>query len=281
MSAQGRDFSDFQPIQTVAELKALDFAFFKATEGTFWTGQTFPGNWKNAELAGIPRGAYHFLHPSEDPVSQAEHFLNTVDPQGFKSEDMLVIDTEILSGLRSHTNYEFTDSLALVDATSKAFMDKVKSSIDPAHHPMIVYTDHYVGQYLAETALAYPLLWFAWPSSSAPPASLYAPWHAWKFWQWGAINGVDRDAYDGGDTELKNWLGGYNVTTRPVAVIITDGKESLHEVSVRYANKPERIVARTLEHGLHPRLVAYLAEHPHLTAPMPKGIHLWVAEGKA
>lgn len=277
MSAQGEDRSDFQP---VSGWSGLDFGFVKATEGTGWTGQTFPANWANLKAAGIPRGAYHFLHPSENIAAQVDHFVGVVKAQGLEQEDMLVVDTEILSGLRTHTQYVFEDELALVDAATKQFLDGVKSHVNPAHHPIIIYTDHFVGQYLSQTAQAYPLLWFAWPATTVPDPTMYAPWHAWKFWQY-SWSPVDKDAYNGSDADLAKWIKGYNTVVRPVVVVTTDGKESLLEICTRYNDKPSGIVARTLAHGLHPRLLAYLAEHPHHTAPMPKGMHLWVAEGKA
>src|SRR5690348_12037046 len=101
--AIGEDRSDFQAI---FGWTGLDFGFAKATEGLSWVGKTFAANWANLKKAGIPRGAYHFLHPSEDPKAQAQHFLNIVKAQGIVDGDMLVVDSELLFGLsrpgRSH-----------------------------------------------------------------------------------------------------------------------------------------------------------------------------------
>src|SRR6266700_4008854 len=96
ISAQGEDRSDFQ---AVFPWSGLDFGFVKATEGTGWTGHTFAANWAELAKEAKPRGAYHFLHPSEDPVVQAQHFVGVVKAAGLRAGDMLVVDTEVFEGL--------------------------------------------------------------------------------------------------------------------------------------------------------------------------------------
>jgi lysozyme len=278
--AQGKDVSDFQPVQTVADWKNFDFGFMKASEGTGWKSQTFgtqpdgsPGDWANIKTAGKPRGAYHFLHPGEDIASQVGNFLGVIKAAGgLHPGDMLVVDTEVFDGLTG----------AQVDTATKAFLDTLAGKIDTTRHPLIVYTMNEVGQFLKNTAAAYPLLWFAWPESTPPPADMIAPWTAWRFWQWGAIRGTDRDAYVSSAADLDTWIKGFAQPTRTVAVVVTDGKESLAKIAGTYGDNPGRVVLRTLAHGhLHPRLALYVVRHPKFQAPMPKGIHLLVATGKA
>lgn len=62
--------------QEVATSKV--FAFIKATEGVTLEDKAFASNWTGARTAGVLRGAYHFFHPSADPIKQAEFFLSTV-----------------------------------------------------------------------------------------------------------------------------------------------------------------------------------------------------------
>jgi GH25 family lysozyme M1 (1,4-beta-N-acetylmuramidase) len=54
------------------------FAFIKATEGTSLEDKLFASNWSGARNAGLLRGAYHFFHPSVDPIEQADFFLSKV-----------------------------------------------------------------------------------------------------------------------------------------------------------------------------------------------------------
>lgn len=224
-SAQGRDVSDFQPVQTVASWTGFDFGFAKATEGTGWTGQTFAKNWANMEVAvrsrGFARGAYHFLHPGEDPIAQARHFVTVVKASGLKPGDMLVVDSEIMSGLsadeanrsrRVHapvTTADLAVTTSQADACTIAFCDEVRWLVGPAH-PIIVYTMHVVGEHLVNTAARYPL-WFAWPSATAPPFAMIAPWKTWLFWQWAfaSKNGGDADAFNGTPDDLKAFIKRY------------------------------------------------------------------------
>lgn len=221
-SAQGRDVSDYQPVQTVASWAGYNFGFAKATEGTGWTGSTFRQNWANLEVAVTSRGdfpvrgAYHFLHPGADPVAQAAHFMSVVGGAGLVPGDVLVCDSELPSGAaagappaRAVRQHVTADAAALataqVDAATLAFCDEVARRAG-ARHPVVVYTMHAVGQYLHQTAQRYPL-WFAWPSNTAPPASMIAPWSRWLFWQWGTApgNGGDADAFNGTVADLAAW----------------------------------------------------------------------------
>src|SRR6185369_16638343 len=58
------------------------FAFIKATEGLSEIDPQFSANWPDAKAAGLIRGAYHYYDSGSDPRQQAEHFLNTVWPDG-------------------------------------------------------------------------------------------------------------------------------------------------------------------------------------------------------
>lgn len=211
-SAQGEDRSDWN---AVTGWTGLDFGFAKATEGTFLADPTFARNWANLKAAGIPRGAYHFFHPSEDAVAQARFFVKTVKAQGLERGDMLVVDSELLlDGVASVVRQARIDRADAtltpgeVDSRTKAFLDEAKTLVGH-DNPLIVYTMHEVGQHLTETAAAYPLLWFAWPSPTAPDAALIAPWKKWTFWQWGTKNGIDADAFNGTSAALHTFLATY------------------------------------------------------------------------
>ena len=56
----------------------MQFAFMKATEGATLADPTFARNWKEARRVGLRRGAYHFYHPTRDPIKQANNFIRRV-----------------------------------------------------------------------------------------------------------------------------------------------------------------------------------------------------------
>ena len=94
-SAQGIDISDFQPVWTGTP--ALDFLFAKATEGLTWESKTFAGNMAAARKAGIPFGAYHFLHPGLNGAAQARFFLDYVKRHGGLADGDMLAAMEALA----------------------------------------------------------------------------------------------------------------------------------------------------------------------------------------
>lgn len=76
----------------------IDFAFIKATEGSSLVDPHFSFNFTEAQKCNIAIGAYHFFSYDSPAETQAENFINTVEP----FEGMLppVIDLEF------YDNYE-------------------------------------------------------------------------------------------------------------------------------------------------------------------------------
>ena len=80
LTTTGVDLSHWDPEVNWPMLKAggCGFIIFKATEGAGITDQSFAKNWEAAKANGVIRGPYHFFHPSQDPVAQANHFFKVV-----------------------------------------------------------------------------------------------------------------------------------------------------------------------------------------------------------
>jgi Glycosyl hydrolases family 25 len=194
VSAQGRDFSAFQKPVGPADLKGLSFAYTRVSN---WSGTTmgtdpsFAHDWAAIKAAALHRGAYWYLQPAVSPVAQANYFVAAVKRAGLQPGDMLVCDSELLSASVS------------VDAVTHTFCSEVAALAGP-QCPLLVYTNHDVGQHL-KSCTGWPL-WFAWPSATAPPLSLIAPWKSWAMWQYGIVGGVDADAYNGSPAELDAWV---------------------------------------------------------------------------
>lgn len=222
-SPQGEDRSNFQP---VSSWRGDDFGFCKATESTGFTDATFAANWANLRAEGLPRGAYHYFHPSVSPIDQAHHFVSVVTAQGLHASDMLAADIEITTGAdgttlefstpqaaaRSHLAASGLGSVAhagVVGSGAKLFMDTVITLTGHEMQYVLTYTDLAVGAFLGQVAFAGYPLWIAYPSLSFP-ASVY-PWSksATRFWQWefgGGIGGGDRDAFMGSAADMRKYL---------------------------------------------------------------------------
>ena len=75
----------------------MQFVFIKATEGATLGDPTFAKNWREAKRVGLRRGAYHFYHPTRDPLKQAANFIKRVS---LKSGDLKpVLDFEVTNGV--------------------------------------------------------------------------------------------------------------------------------------------------------------------------------------
>lgn len=225
-SAQGEDRSSFQ---NVGPWHGNDFAIIKATESLGWTDPTFARNWANLKMAGIPRGAYLFFHPSLSAVGQVEHFLSVVRGQGLEPGDMLWLDQELWAGAegetlptleqaggpingdhpverRMHLPLDATATSVPLGQIAHAALEALHAAAP--HSPVGIYT---MGSMLSALAPCTAFdLWIAHPGSVAPAS--VAPWKTWRIWQYassGGPGGGDRDGYQGSKAKLHTWINSY------------------------------------------------------------------------
>lgn len=78
----------------------IQFAFIKATEGSSFEDPFFQQNWKKASDTSLRIGAYHFFSYDSPGISQAKHFIKTVQSK----EEMLppVVDVEFYGDKESN-----------------------------------------------------------------------------------------------------------------------------------------------------------------------------------
>ncbi|GIH69979.1 glycoside hydrolase family 25 protein [Sphaerimonospora thailandensis] len=165
----GEDISNHEPNHDWAASPAK-FGIIKATEGLTFRDSTFARNWKELDKKGIVRGAYHFGHPSNDPVAEAEHFLSMVNQQPGKPGDLLVLDLETTDGM----------SVSHVNAWAKTWLAhvKAKTGVTPMVYSGWNFANTY-GRGLAE----YPL-WVAHYSKAPGKVTPPADWKSWAIHQY-------------------------------------------------------------------------------------------------
>jgi len=165
----GEDVSNHQPDHDWQASPAR-FGIIKATEGTGFRDPTFARHWQELAKKGIVRGAYHFAHPANDPVAEAEHFLAMVNSQPAKAGDLLVLDLEVTDG----------KSPEEVNAWAKAWLAHVRAKT--GIKPMI-----YSGWAFADANLKglaeYPL-WVAHYSEPKGAVTPPADWRSWAIHQY-------------------------------------------------------------------------------------------------
>ncbi|TDC06910.1 hypothetical protein E1267_14825 [Nonomuraea longispora] len=160
----GQDVSNYQPQHDWAASPA-QFGIIKATEGTDFRDAAFARHWSELGKKGIVRGAYHYGHPANDPIAEAEHFLSMVNSQSSQPGDLLVLDLETTDG----------KSVEEVNAWAKAWLSHVKAEtgVTPMFYSGWNFADTH-GKGLAE----YPL----WVAHYSKPKGMVTPPADWKTW---------------------------------------------------------------------------------------------------
>ncbi|GGP18167.1 hypothetical protein LDL08_44355 [Nonomuraea glycinis] len=173
----GQDVSNYQPQHDWATSGA-DFGIVKATEGLDFKDPTFARHWKELDKNKVARGAYHFGHPANDPVVEADYFLAAVNGQQGKPGDLLALDLETSDG----------QSTAHVNAWAKKWLERVtaKTGVKPLFYSSQAFADQY-GHGLGQ----YPL-WLANYGKAKGTVTPPADWKSWAIHQY-SDNPVDQN----------------------------------------------------------------------------------------
>lgn len=182
---RGTDISAYQ-----SSIPAGDFCVLKATEGLGYDDPPFASRWKALGQRGTLRGAYHFSHPKNDPVAEANHFLRIVRAAGLKPGDMLVLDHEVSDGT----------SPAHCAAWARTWCQYVTDSV--GYRPVVYTFLSFAQEGRCEGLGTYPL-WIADPSRAPAHPRVPAPWKSWVMHQYAETGGIDRDVFNG---DRAGWL---------------------------------------------------------------------------
>jgi lysozyme len=204
--------------------QGAQYAFAKATEGTYLQDSTFWNNINNGKANGMQMGAYDFARPDlYCPNTEADYFWNfaggAIIADGKSIYPML--DFEVYNGAACAANYT---------AWMNAWANRVKSKTSHFLRP-VIYSSECAGMCdLIEWDLPGGIQLSAWVANYNGQ-NLYTghPWTAcpccnawqqgcgaanWTYWQvssTGSIGGVsgncDFDAYAGTLQNLKDWQG--------------------------------------------------------------------------
>lgn len=208
----GIDVSHWNAVSDWAAVKrdGVYFAIAKATEGTYYTDDTFEDSFDGACAAGLLCGAYHFAIPDDsDGATQADFF---VDYGGDWSADGQTLPgtLDIEYNPYGDTCYDLSQS-----AMANWVMDFNDAYFDRTGRYPLVYStanwwDTCVGS--ADFGSINPL-WVAHYGAASP--SLPDGWSDYVFWQYssdGTVNGVDGgvdvDVYQGSLHELQAFADG-------------------------------------------------------------------------
>ena len=154
----------------------IDFAYIKATEGSFHIDEKFSQNWSGAALSGLTVGAYHFFSFDSSGDTQADHFIHTV---GNRS-GMLppAVDVEYYADKKS--NPPDPES---VREQLQIMLDRLEEYY---HKPPVLYSTEDVWEtYLKGHFDEYPL----WIRNVVTKPDSQADWCFWQYTNRGRLNG--------------------------------------------------------------------------------------------
>ncbi len=171
----------------------LEFVVMRATMGNRNADKNFDEFWTSAKEHHLIRGAYHFYRADEDPVIQANNFLDNVK---LESGDLPpVLDIEKIPKTKS--NEKLIEDL-------KVWCKIVEETYGVK--PIIYTYYHYYKDFLRGEFDDYPI-WLA-NYNDVPAPSPEDQWDFWQFTENGIVYGInskiDLNIYNGGVWSLKN-----------------------------------------------------------------------------
>ena len=176
---QGVDVSHHQGAIDWPTLAAdnVAFAYIKATEGADHVDTRFAYNWREAEAAGLYRGAYHFFTLCQPGARQASNFIAVVPPTPGALPP--AVDLEHMGPCREGP------TMPDVIAETRVFLDRLE-----AHYgvrPIIYTTREFHDAHLAE--LRGERFWIR--SIGVSPRFRERDWIIWQHHNRGHRRGVD------------------------------------------------------------------------------------------
>lgn len=178
---KGIDISHWNSASAIT--KELDFVICKATEGNTYKDKTFLANLEKCSKLGIECvGAYHFAKTNQNVQDNVDNFVNTVmKAKQFGKSMILALDIEGIDITRKNAFQWCLDWLQLVE---------LATGIKP-----VVYVSASYTKKMKEIASHGYGLWVAhWTKKPKPT---FYNWKFWAFWQYGVVNKLDRDYFNG------------------------------------------------------------------------------------
>ncbi|MEH6347375.1 MAG: GH25 family lysozyme [Bermanella sp.] len=192
----GIDVSHYQgSIDWASVAPHQDFIFIKASDGKGNIDPRFHENASTLENFSVPTGAYHFFEPSDDPIEQADNFLQQINQYTLGLRP--VLDIEISSGINP-------------EIIAKNALSWLKHVEDKTGCQPIIYTySGYWNKYLGKDFNQYSY-WLADYNKDLVLPSSRTSWQIWQYTERGRISGlnkvVDQDIIQGTKEEFNKLL---------------------------------------------------------------------------
>jgi lysozyme len=165
---------DWEAIQSAG----VQFAILKASEGTRTVDSKFSYNVQEANRVGIPVGFYHFAHMTNDPITEAQHYLLTIGEYRPELWHVLDMENQSLDGV--------TFSKSQVSNWCRGWLQHVEMLTGKV--PMIYTGAAFARTYFESDFARYPL-WVAHYGTDTPLSN--PVWPEWTVFQYSDTGKVD------------------------------------------------------------------------------------------
>jgi len=175
----GIDVSHWQGVIDWPKVKAsgVKFAFIKASEGISFVDPKHRLNAAGASAAGIKIGFYHYSHPTNNPLREVEHFLNTI--KGLPHDLPLVLDLEEHKGL----------SKLNITAFAEKWLEEIQQKTKKT--PLLYTYTSFAHSYLNPSLGQWPI-WIAQYTTALKPnnSNIWDKWDIWQHTDSGIVSGI-------------------------------------------------------------------------------------------
>jgi lysozyme len=183
--------------------QGANFVYIKATDGGDHLDPMFKKNWRDAQRAGLKRGAYHFFYWCRVASEQADWFIRNVP----RVEGALppVIDVEY----NRQSSCKRRMSAEKRREKMQVFMDKLEAYY--GQRPIIYTAPDFYRDNLRGHFQNYPF----WLRAVAQHPSKVYPGRNFVFWQYsgsglsqGVKGKIDLNVFNGSEAQWRRWAGG-------------------------------------------------------------------------
>jgi lysozyme len=201
----GIDVSKYQGEIDWSAVKAsgVKFVWIKATEGGDHADEKFTANWAGAKMAGIPRGAYHFVYWCRPPGEEVAWFEQNVPVE----DDALPPVLDVEATPTSQTCHKHLERESAI-ADMRVMLEEMERHY--GRRPVIYTSVDFFEAILSDGAFSdYPI----WVRSTKHHPSVRYGSRKWHFWQYqadgsvpGIVGHVDRNVYYGSPAQWQAFL---------------------------------------------------------------------------
>jgi lysozyme len=189
--------------------QGANFVYIKATDGGDHLDPMFRKNWREADAAGLRRGAYHFFYWCRTAGEQADWFIRNVPRVNGALPPVIDVEYNGTSKCKRRL------SPAKVREKMQVFMDRLEAHY--GQRPVIYTAPDFYADNLKGAFLDYPF----WLRAVAQHPSKVYPGRKWVFWQYsgsglshGVTGKIDLNVFNGSEKAWRAWSTGQSAVAR-------------------------------------------------------------------